>query len=444
MRIHFPTYFPRFRDPLRNLLLVVLLGLSPACADEFLLGSLGKMTGSLVSIDSSSHLSLTSPLSPNTLDLPITALESLIFPATESNRLAPPQLLQLVNGDQLPVEIIELDATSLRYRPSWQASLQIPRSAMLSLHFDAANPQILYSGPKQDDWQLNKAWKFQADQLVSLSWGPTHRKFESLPDRYVIDFEVAWTGNAGFKFLFASNTPDGNNDTNAYFLQFNSAGLELKRQIAQPRKYLSLATFNDLTPDQFEDSSIKFTLRVDRANRLLQLALNGKDLRRTIIDPQETGPIPSGSFFSFLATTGQDDEHRISKIQLSTWPSGSVEARQEKRPATDRDTLYDIDSNRISGKLLSIQAGKPSSILFENPHDPSPQPLPSTQVAVIHLHQTLQPITTPCYRIELRNQGILHLSEFTLREGQLQATHPLLGPLTIPRDHILSLKKFQP
>jgi hypothetical protein len=423
--------------------LLVLLPII-GCADEVLLGPLGKMTGTLESLDSSSHLTLVTPLSPTPLAISSSTLESATFSLTETTSPAPPQLLILGNGDQLPIEVIDLTGDMLRYRPTWPTTLKSPRSAILSLHFDAAHAQVLYSGPENNDWELSKAWKIDRQQLVSQAWGPAHRQFANLPDRYVIDFTVSWTGNAGIKFLFAADNPDGNGNTPCYFLQFNSAGLELKRQISNPRQYLSLATFNDLTPEQFEDSSVKFTIRVDRANRLLQLALNGKDIRRTIIDPNETGAIPTGSFFSFLSTTGQEDEHRISHIQLSSWPSSSADARQEKRPTSDRDTLYDIDSNRISGTLLAIKPGKPASVLFENPHDPSPQPLPATQVAVIHFPTPPQLLAHPCYRIDLRHQGFLHLSQCQLRQGQLHATHPLLGPLTIPQEQILSIKKHQP
>lgn len=415
-----------------------------AWTEEVLLGDLGKVTGTVASFDSSSQLTLKSPLSPNPLEIPASSVHSLIFPQTQSPLPSPPQLLYLTNGDQWPVEIIELDSTSLHYRPAWPATLQIPRSALLSLHFDAASPQILYSGPQKNDWEVGQAWKWENDQLVSLAWGPAHRKIESLPDRYVIDFQVDWTGNAGFKFLFASDQPDGNSNNDAYFLQFNSAGLELKRQVAHTRKYVSLATFFDLTPDQWEENSLKFTIRVDRSNRILQLALNGKDIRRTIIDPQETGPIPHGKVFSFLSTAGLDDQHRISHIRFSSWPSSSLEARKEKRPHTDRDTLYDIDSNRISGKLVSIRPGNPPSIVFENPHAPNPQPLTAQQVAVIHLNHPPQSLTTPCFRVALRHQGIIHIPQFILRDDQLQAAHPLLGSISIPRDQILSIQKHQP
>ncbi len=442
------TLFPIRSHPRSRASIACLLGcgllLGALHADEILLGSSGKISGSLQSMDSATQLSVQSPLAPNPLEIPASAVDAILFTPSTVNSPPPPQLLQLTNGDQLPAEIIELDAASLTYRPSWPVTGKVPREAMLSLHFDAANAQILYAGPQKDDWQVGKAWKIEQAALVSQAWGPAHRQFEHLPDRYVIDFHVEWTGNAGFKFLIASNNPDGNTDTDAYFLQFNSAGLELKRQMSQPRKYISLATFNDLTPDQFEESTVHFTIRIDRSNRLLQLAINGKDIRRTIIDPNETGAIPKGSFYSFLSTTGQDDQHRISKIQFSTWPSGSVEARKEKRPTSDRDTLYDVDSNRISGKLLAIKPGNPPSILFENPHDPSPQPLPTSQVAVIHFSHPAQPLTELCYRIELRHQGVLHLPQFILREAQLLGTHPLLGPIAIPREHILSIKKHQP
>lgn len=415
-------------------------------ADEISLGAEGKVSGKILRFHSAQQLLLESPIASQPLEILAEKLQSLsLSPTATPPENTSPQWLELSNGDQLPISIQQLDTTTLDFLTPWNTLLKVPRRKIRAIHFDAADAKVFYQGPT-NDWELSKAWKIENNALTSLAWGPAHRSFDSIPDRYVIDFDVAWTsGNAGFKFVFASDHVDGNAPSDAYFLQFNSAGLELKRQTQQQhRQYISLASFNDLTPDHFEQSRMSLTLRVDRSNRLLQLAIDGKNLRRTIIDPKETGPIPTGKVFSFQSTSGPEDQIRIQNIRISSWPSATAEARQEKRPDSPLDVLFDIDSNRISGTLHTIQPGKELTVVFESPHDPKPQPIPAHKIAVIHLSNEATQAPKQGYRMELLHRGMLHASDFTLEKDLLQLQHPLLGKLSIPRSHIRKIEKLAP
>lgn len=397
---------------------------------EVTLGDQGKISGTIQSITAEKEIRIQTPLSPEILTLQGEHLESIAFGKEGAASAPTSNILYLKNGDVIPANIESLDAQHLTFQTPWANKLQAARGALDCIHFGTGENQILYRGPNQGDWDLARSWKFD-QALISEGWDPVHRKFASFPDRYILSFTVEWAGNIGFKCFFNSTSPEGSGATNAYFIQFNSAGFELKRQSSGSKKYTTLAAFNDFTPEDVEDNEMKIEVRVDRSNRLLQLVLNGKQMRNNIIDPIETGPMPQGNIVSFISTAGKDDPQTITDIQLSTWGSSGSEARLEKRTDTKRDVLFDIESNRSSGTLKSIQPGKELQVLFENPHDPSPKPLPASKVAIIYFAGEKAKAESGAYKIKLHGPGVLHVKSFTLADEVIVANHPNLGDIRI-------------
>ncbi len=409
-------------------------------ADVITLGKDGKISGKVESISADGIITVRSPLSPEKLHFSQKECERIQFEKKENPQSGCNSTLYLKNGDVMPVEIELLDEKELSIQLPWAAKLKADRSAIDALHFGTRENTIVYRGPLTNEWETGKAWKFNKG-LESIAWGSTHRKFASLPDRYILQFCVEWTGNAGIKCLFASTSADANGGADCYFLQFNNAGLELKRQSTGAKKYTSLATFNELTPDDIEDDRMQVEIRVDRINRMLQLVVNGKTLRNNIIDPVETGPVPKGDIISFISTSGSDDKHTITDIQITTWGSATAEARMEKRSDTKIDVLYDIESNRSSGLLKSIKPGKDPQVLFENPHDPSPKPLSASKVAVIYFAGEKPKNPAPAYRIQLQEMGTFFVDSFYLSDSTLHAKHPVFGEIQIATSLISEISR---
>jgi hypothetical protein len=401
-----------------------------AGAEEVSLGSAGKITGTIVSVGEENQITLKSPLSPDPLVFEGEQFESIVFDKNADFKSTAANMLYLDNADVLPVSLGNLDDQTLSFETSWAGNLQVKRAHVDSLHFGTSDNRVIYQGPNDKEWDLGKTWKYD-NALVSMGYGAATRKFEKLPDRYIIGFNAQWTGNVGIKMVFASSSVNMNESTDCYFLQFNNGGLELKRQSTHGAKFTTLAAFNDFTPEQLDSSEIDVEIRIDSTNRQMQLAVNGKQLRSNIIDPEETGPVPTGTVISFICTSGQEDKHTIKNIRLTTWGSSTTEARSEKRTDTKQDVLFDLESNRSSGVLKSITPGKEPQILFENPHDPSPRPIPASKVGIIYFSGDKEQAAKSPYIIKLQDVGLLHVDSFRIADGIVSATHPLLGELRI-------------
>jgi hypothetical protein len=159
--------------------------------------------------------------------------------------------------------------------------------------------------------------------------------------------------------------------------------------------------------------------------------LNGKKYRNNITDPLETGELPQGKFVHFTCTTGNEDIQMIQNITLSSWGAATAEARLEKRTNTKTDLLFDIESNRSSGVIASIGAGPNPNLLFENPHDPNPRPIPLSKIAVVYFSGKSVEEKSMKYKIKFRGSGLLLVDQFTIENGTINVQHPLLGPIKL-------------
>lgn len=406
-------------------------------ADQITFKDQTRLCGEIESLRDNQALTMRSELSPDPLELVAQEIESISFSQQKKASIAAKNLLYLKAGDVIPVLSPVLENKELRYDAAWGGSLKVAREHIDSLHFDTTEDELLYSGPNNLEWALNNAWQFDAEEksLVSQSWGSTYREFQNLPERFVLSFKVAWTGNAGVQCRIGSSTNDTNSRQNAYMFQLNSSGIELKR-MSVTGKYTTLASESQLTPDKFHENEVLIEIHVDRTNRLLQLVLDGKKYRNNITDPIETGELPQGKFVHFTCTTGNEDTQIISEIKLSSWGASTAEARLEKRTDTKSDLLFDIESNRSSGVITSISAGPKPAILFENPHDPNPRPIPLSKVAVVYFSGKPAAEKTNKYTITLRGAGVLQADKFTMENRTLLVEHPLLGNLSLSTDII--------
>ena len=415
---------------LRTILSAAFCSLS--AADQVTFKDQTKLTGEISTLRENQKLTLRSALSPNPLDLQAESIESITFDSVSRAPVAAKNLLYLKAGDVMPITSPILENGELRFDTTWSGSLKVARENIDSLHFDTIENEVIYSGPNNQEWTLSNGWRFDADDnsLVSQSWGSVHREFAALPDRYILSFTVSWTSNAGIQCRIGGSSPDTNSRQNAYLFQLGSNGIELKRMTAAG-KYQTLASESQLTPDKFEDNELKVEIFVDRTNRLLQLVLNGKKYRNNITDPLETGELPQGKFVHFTCTTGNEDIQMIQNITLSSWGAATAEARLEKRTNTKTDLLFDIESNRSSGVIASIGAGPNPNLLFENPHDPNPRPIPLSKIAVVYFSGKSVEEKSMKYKIKFRGSGLLLVDQFTIENGTINVQHPLLGPIEL-------------
>jgi hypothetical protein len=431
-------------------LLALLAGLAPlpVAADDLILEGEERLSGKVLAITPDGTVLLDTPLAPEAVALKSESVKRVIFAVKEVKSDEAACQVTLSNGDVLAAVIGSLDDKNVTLASSLAGPLVIPRELVASLRIGVTLPHVIFSGPNglggwKRDPSADGEWSFDKGGLNVDGAGAISRSLD-LPPQFVVRFKLAWDSTPNFKFTFAGPTASEGGPVDRYFLQFNGAGLEIKREATSGKRYTSIATF-ERDPDKYPGKRLTVEIRVDRAGKTLQLLLNDEPEGR-FKDPMPKAPAGGGIAFESMA--GEGNELNISEIQITDW-----DLKDDRRPVDDRgdktkDALIGIESERFSGNLVGTKPG-PEGLLyvFKSAFQENAIEVPESQVATIFLTarnegQAVAPPSPFCLR--LLGGGSLRVSACSFSETEVTATHPLLGPLTIQRDKVTAFERVSP
>jgi hypothetical protein len=426
------------------LLLLSSCAIHSLSADEVSLMGDSHLTGVLSSLSESGTLELSSPLAPEPISLKLNQVTQLSFTPPSEPHQAPSTRLELANGDILMGSVESLDLQSLILRTPEAGPLSLPRHALKSLQFRIHEPETFYNGPLDgNDWSQNnqssKNWFFNDQALFSDGPASSSKVFD-LPERFTFKFTLKWEFTANFLITFAdplTQTPD---PVNRYLFIFNGAGLEIKREAANPPRFQTILT-RSRNPDQYPSKTLDVEIRVDRRNSRLYLYLNGQP-EVTGIDPLPQVPTSGGITLVNRAQAGSRQEIRA--IQLLTFDNTASRHLAEKSPNTTLDSLITHEDDRFSGQLLSIQPSAPTKIFsFKTAFQDLPLAISEEDVSTLFFTQpdtTAPPAPPSPYLIHLWDMSTLSADSCSFTTEQVTLSHPLLGPITLRRASISSLE----
>jgi hypothetical protein len=114
------------------------------CADVLTLSDDGRLAGTVRSINDSGVVELTSAISPDPVLLKSSAVKKVVLSTPQSQSNLPGILVELTNGDLLPVTVEGLDDEFLHVLTADAGPLAIPRTILKSMQLGAR--KILMSG----------------------------------------------------------------------------------------------------------------------------------------------------------------------------------------------------------------------------------------------------------------------------------------------------------
>ncbi|MEO0018143.1 MAG: hypothetical protein RLZZ522_1426, partial [Verrucomicrobiota bacterium] len=224
-------------------MLALLAAMMPpqVVADDLILEGKEQLSGKVLAIDLDGTVLLDTPLAPEPVALNGESVSKVLFSASEVK--IPPAGCQvaLLNGDVLPAEIETIDGRHLTLRSSVAGPLVIPRAMVSSLSFGASQSEVIFAGPDglggwTQDPPAAAAWAFDKGALRAGATGTISRQLE-LPQNFIVRFKLAWDASPNFKFHFASPVKAGEGAVDQYYLQFSSAGFEIKRESSTGRHF---------------------------------------------------------------------------------------------------------------------------------------------------------------------------------------------------------------
>jgi hypothetical protein len=425
--------------------------LSPLNADELTLsGDDARLTGTLLSINESGVVELASPLSPSPLLLRNGAVEKVDFSAAPAPADPPGALIALTNGDLLPANILAMDEAKLTVHSPQAGPLEIPRAALSSIQLGIRGRKVIYAGPRNsDEWAESGGpdasnWSYEDGSLTADGAASVSRKFD-LPRRFTLRFTLRWQGTPNFQIYFADPLQARGVACDRYFLRFSAAGLDIKREAAQGKRYNDILLLNR-TPNQYPDRVLNVELRVDRAVSRIQLFLNGEP-EGVFADPIR--PIPDGSGITLASTAPEGNSQEIHDIEILELNDSSARHRAEERGDLKTDSLISREEDRWGGRLLDIRnSGGTLLFRFKSNFQDEPLELPAADVSTVFFATGDAPDPAKAnghpFLLRLQGEGSLRVTSCGFSADAVSAVHPLLGRLTLRRDGVTTLQRHTP
>lgn len=418
----------------------LLAGSPCAHADTAILShAAGKLTGSLQAIRKDGVVEWNSPYSKQPLKLLAGRIEQMEFSTSPESSEPSPIQITLRNGDIIPASIIsKLGEAGLVTDTSIAGQLTIPRAALASAQFGITNRKVIYSGFENiRDWTTGKGepdnWKQNGNKLTSTGGSIAARDFE-MPENFAIKFELSWDNRApNYSVGFADPLSKNPSKQNLYRFNFDSSGMRIQRQSNGENRARTLAQWQR-RPSEFSDKKMRVEIRVDRGKRQIELLING-DSEGVVVDP--LGDIPTGSGVSFACRTSTGGRQTIGQLSISELHDNRKRHLAEERGDASVDCLITTDDDRWSGELTSLLTTEDEHLMvFKTKFSEEAWEIPEEEISTIFFANN--PFKgsdgeKPNYHIEFHGSGNLSINDLIIENDRIEALHPILGSLQIPR-----------
>jgi hypothetical protein len=397
-----------------------------------------RLSGRVLAIEGSDKVVVDSSLSDEHIHLRAQSLSSISFRNDAANSQKAPQLLHLVNGDILPGTLQNLDSKEVSFLTGYANELTIPRDHVHSIDFGVTPQKLVYSGPKPiTEWSDNDDWEWENGSLTCNTSG-TIAAENVLPRQFILRFRLDWENDPNFRIYFCDDFLKRTGNADRYYFEVNSMGSQLKRQTTEGgRRWHTLAQSHQ-KPREYPGRGIDVELRVNRDSRQIYLYLNSEKIQRTP-DPIDT--FPTGTGIMLQSQAGGDLKNIVSKLEIYEWDAVTELRRDEGHEDPKTDGLVDVEGQHLSGSALQLQASdQGDSIIFESPFNDQPLNIQTSRISALYFKHPLQlPEGQAPVALSLTGGGSLQCTALEMKDSSIEATHPLLGKLTLDRNTLKRL-----
>jgi hypothetical protein len=298
----------------------------------------------------------------------------------------------------------------------------------------------LYSGPISKEWFCSDGCEYNKGAIRFLGSGKVSWKVPQLPPNHRITWNFEVKSDTNIKIIIASDADEAYSaDKSGYTLTLNQGSVQLTRNNKSGTTKLHIQNDQQFLSEEKKDNSLFIELRVDLDNRILQLLINGKILRHSIVDPEQNGKFPQGLNYHVICN-GRDQDTYLRNFTVSKWNHHVSTSLSEDRGSIKTDKVYDIESNFFSGELVSISNGLAKNIIFSNPHSPNPIEIPLQSASILYFSgEATKPEGS--FTIRISGGGTLRVKEYLFNEGLINAKHSILGDLVIPLTYVEEISR---
>ena len=426
-------------------------------ADDVMMDGGARLTGTVRSIDEAGGLELASDLSPGPVMLSRDVVRRVSFSAKSAAAKAPGALVELANGDLLPATIESFDDRILTITSPQAGRLEIPRAALKSLEIGVRQRSVVYAGPRNlEEWSGDEGearnWVFEHGSLIANGLASASRNF-ALPQQFILRFTLKWQARQipNFQIYFADPLKEKGVPCDRYYMNFNNAGFEVKREAVKGKHFTSLHSINR-NPGQCPNQELRVELRVDRKASRFHLVLNDEP-EGDFVDLSP--PLPDGTGITLVSNAQNGSPQEISNIEILEFDGTHLRHHAEDRGDPKTDSLISREDDRWSGHLAEIRHDDAGPLFrFKSESAAEPLEIQATDVSTVFFAaqddkkdkddpKDKTPDAAQAHPLVLRlsGEGALRVASCVFTEDKVSAVHPLLGPLSLRRDGIVAMER---
>jgi hypothetical protein len=331
------------------------------------------------------------------------------------------------------------------------------------MKLSARGKHLAYKGPIDDnDWKRanneQAGWKFNNGALVAQGQAHSQREI-GFPERFDLKFELGWEKNKApsFQLFFCDPLVAAGERCDRYYLQYGSAGMELKRESSKDRRYTTIASVDQWPWNRaimgwmdFELIGFKWVgyqkllveLQVDRRSSTFRLMLNGK-LQGEFRDP--VGSTPKGAGMAIVSQAPDGVTQKLRGIEIVEGEAPLVSAYDERLVTEDRDSLITRQSERWTGELLGMSVEDKGHVLrFKSDFGERLIKLPEADASAVYFGQKREAeslLDKTTYLMRQADGGVLRVASCRFAEDVATVDHPLLGVLNLGRGQLRLIEK---
>lgn len=434
--------------------------------------------GSFVGMKDGSTLTWSGSSLKNSIELHSSSLRRLALNGGRAPKSLPhPEHLKLVNGDEIPGRVLNLDKNNVTIETPMSGTITLDRKFVTSISPNPFGGLLHYMGPfteenwtvvtpakptgnqarrrraiEEDDEEISddtKAWEFGGDAWYSGGQLPIAVD-ANIPGKARIAFNLAWRSrlNAVIAFHATMEVPElkveegeepkprvVGNGTSSYPLTYgHSYVLTIYSSYAMLYRCdfdedgnakMNRLTASSATIHLEESGEASFDLRCDRENNNITLFVNGEYVNQW---EDTRGYAGTGEHLAF-SCQNSSSRLRVSDVIVSSW-NGMIDSARSME-AEDRDTiLLSNGTDRFSGEITGLHDGH-----YHLKGSYAEMQIPSTEVEEIRFasdtRAELPATSAKAVRIVLRPIGRLTLDPISSTANKLTGRHPALEELTV-------------
>jgi len=428
-----------------GLLVISLAAVAVAAAADLALLDDARLTGELEGMSDDGTITLISPISKEPLKVRSEMVLRVDFDVTGEPAKVPNQRIRLINGDVLPANISFLNESTMGVSSPYLGKLEIPRALVDSIQLGIFPETVIYRGPEDfAEWkkepESSRAWTIDSGDLLATGQGTISRNFE-LPAKFLIRFDLAWDSDPNIRLTFADPLKSAGKRVDRYFLQFASAGLEIKRESAGKNRFTPVVLVNR-RPEEFTDGQMKVEIRVDRTRGRMQLYLDD-ELQGGYTDP--IADIPTGTGISLTSQAPAESGLRVGNIVVAQWDDRGDRHRTEDRGNISEDSMIEHRGDRYGGRLISIRDAEDGKVFrFKSDFQEQPVEMLEADVSTVFFASSTDPKATEEFDglvLHLRGGGEIRIAGCQFSGEKIEVRHPLLGVMQLDRSGVTMLER---